>query len=539
MKAMPKATSQLDAALHIIAALRDAGYEAYLAGGCVRDLLLGREPHDYDVATSATPDVVLDLFPRTFAVGAYFGVVLVATCGGADAACAAEEDSRSIVTEVATFRSDGAYSDGRHPDAVRYSLSAEEDVRRRDFTVNGLLLDTEQLFPQGLKPGSFAALSARLKSCPFKAVKEQIVPNVGPSTPLRSAQDDRLLVSQDDSSIVSKGDLHSVVIDYVGGVADLDAGILRAIGEPGARFEEDHLRMLRAVRFGARFGFEIEAGTAGAIKRLAHKTKAVSRERVRDELTKMLTEGHARRAFELLDETALLGEVLPEVARMKGVEQPPQFHPEGDVWLHTLGLLEQLEADCPLPLAWAALLHDIGKPATFCRAERIRFDGHVEVGVAIAAEICRGFRFSNEESRQILSLIENHMRFADALRMKASTLKRFFRLEDFPQHLALHRMDCLAGSGNLDHWNFVRERYESMPEETVRPKPLLTGRELIAAGYKPGAAFRLMLRAVEDAQLEGVITTLSEALELLQRQFPDLDCAPKGAAKIGQTNSAS
>jgi poly(A) polymerase len=502
--------SQFEAALQIIAALREAGYEAYLAGGCVRDLLLGRQPHDYDVATSATPDVVLNLFLRTFAVGAHFGVVLVAD-GGEDV---------YAVTEVATFRSDGAYSDGRHPDAVRYTLSAEEDVRRRDFTVNGLLLDTERIIPQGLKPSSFAALSARLKSCPFEAVEEEIVPNAGPSTPLRSAQDDSLFVSQYDSSIVSKENLRSAVIDYIGGVADLDAGILRAIGEPAARFEEDHLRMLRAIRFAARFGFQIEAGTAAAIRRLAPKIRAVSRERVRDELTKMLTEGHARRAFELLDETALLGEVLPEVARMKGVEQPPQFHPEGDVWLHTLGLLEQLEADCPLPLAWAALLHDVGKPATFRRADRIRFNGHVEVGVAIAAEICRSFRFSNDESSQILSLVENHMRFADAPYMKASTLKRFFRLEDFPQHLALHRMDCMAGSGNLDHWNFVCERYESMSEETVRPAPLLTGRELIAAGYKPGTSFRPMLRAVEDAQLEGVITTLSEALYFLRDRFP-------------------
>jgi poly(A) polymerase len=519
-------TRQFDTALRIIAELRAAGHEAYLAGGCVRDLLLGREPHDYDVATSATPDLVLNLFPRTFAVGAHFGVVLVAD---------GDEDGYAV-TEVATFRSDGAYSDGRHPDAVRYTISAEDDVRRRDFTINGLLLDPERIFPQGLKPGSFAALSARLKSCPFKEPEKQIVPNAGPSTALgaknapSSAQDDRVISAQDDSllqddsSIASKENLRSAVIDHVGGLADLEAGILRAIGEPAERFEEDHLRMLRAVRFAARFGFQIEAGTNAAIRRLAPKTKAVSRERVRDELTKMLTEGHARHAFELLDDTALLAEVLPEVARMKGVAQPPQFHPEGDVWEHTLRLLAQLEAGCALPLAWAALLHDVGKPATFRRANRIRFDGHVEVGVAIAAEIFRRFRFSNDESRQTLALIENHMRFADAPRMKASTLKRFFRLEEFPQHLALHRMDCLAGSGNLDHWNFVRERYEAMPEEAVRPAPLITGRELIAAGYTPGAAFRPMLRAVEDAQLEGVITTPAEALALLRIHFPPPDC---------------
>jgi poly(A) polymerase len=316
-----------------------------------------------------------------------------------------------------------------------------------------------------------------------------------------------------------QNNLRSAVIDHVGGLADLEAGVVRAIGRPALRFEEDHLRMLRGVRFAARFGFELDAATAAAMRSLAAKTRLVSRERVRDELTKMLTEGHARRAFELLDETGLLAEVLPEVERMKGVEQPPQFHPEGDVWRHTLLLLGQLEAGCPLTLAWGALLHDVGKPATFRRAERIRFDGHVEVGVAMGAEICRRFRFSNDETRQILSLFENHMRFADAPRMKASTLKRFFRLESFPEHLALHRMDCLAASGDLGNWRFVRERYESIPEEAVRPTPLITGRELIAAGYKPGAGFKEMLRAVEDAQLEGLITTTEEALKLVQARF--------------------
>jgi putative nucleotidyltransferase with HDIG domain len=530
---MPPANSQFDAALQIIAALRSAGFEAYLAGGCVRDLLLGREPHDYDIATSATPDVVLGLFPRTFAVGAHFGVVLVATCGGADAACAAGEvmaEPGYVVTEVATFRSDGAYSDGRHPDAVRYTTSAEEDVRRRDFTINGLLLDPERLFPQELKPASIAEFAARLKSCPDtrQILDEEQISNAEQIPDAEQISNPKQIPGTEqipDADRFSDADqfrknLISAVIDYVGGVTDLEAGVVRAIGQPGERFEEDHLRILRAVRFAARFGFKIDPATASAMRRLAAKTKAVSRERIRDELTKMLTEGHARRAFELLDETGLLAEVFPEVARMKGVEQPPQFHPEGDVWTHTLLLLAQLEAGCPLPLAWAALLHDVGKPATFRRAERIRFDGHVEVGVAIAAEICRRFRFSNDETRQTLSLIENHMRFVDVPRMKASTLKRFFRLEDFPQHLALHRMDCVAGSGNLETWKFVRERYEAMPEEAVRPTPLVTGRELIAAGYQPGAAFRPMLRAVEDAQLEGTIATPAEALALLRDRFP-------------------
>jgi poly(A) polymerase len=514
--AMLAVTPQFDAALRIVAALRAAGHQAYLAGGCVRDLLLGREPSDYDVATSATPDIVLNLFPRTFAVGAHFGVVLVATGDESDVAEAelappqvaegrppgrpvppplvaegrppgqpAQSLSKGpvpppqVVTEVATFRSDGAYSNGRHPDVVRYTTSAEYDVRRRDFTINGLLLDPSRL------PSSFFDLREQPS-----AVREGL-----------------------------REELRSAVIDHVNGLADLDAGIIRAIGQPEQRFKEDHLRILRAVRFAARFGFQIDPATAAAMRRLAPKTKAVSRERVRDELTKMLTEGHARWAFELLDETGLLAELLPEVARMKGVEQPPNFHPEGDVWIHTLLLLAQLPPACPLPLAWGALLHDVGKPPTFILADRIRFNGHVEVGVAIAADVCRRFRFSNDETRQTLSLVENHMRFADAQRMKASTIKRFFRLENFPQHLELHRMDCLAGSGNLDHWNFVRERYESMSEEAVRPQPLLTGRELIAAGYTPGAAFKEMLRAVEDAQLEGAITTPAEALALLRNRF--------------------
>jgi putative nucleotidyltransferase with HDIG domain len=473
---------QLDAALEIIKTLRAAEYEAYFAGGCVRDLVLGRVPEDYDVATSATPEVVLEMFPRTFAVGAHFGVVLVASDIGA--ACEDGAVEERCVTEVATFRSDGVYSDGRHPDEVRYTKTAEEDVQRRDFTINGLLLDP--LFSQGLKPVHSGSEDIRAEAHTLQTISN----------------------------------LRAAVVDYVGGLDDLDAGVIRAIGRAEKRFEEDQLRLLRAVRFAARFGFEIEPATFGAMRKLAARIHAVSRERVREELTTMLTEGHARRAFELLDKTDLLVQVLPEISRMNGVAQPPQYHPEGDVWIHTLMLLEQLEPGCAMTLAWGALLHDVGKPATFREApDRIRFDGHVEVGVAIGAEICRRFRFSNNEARQILALIENHMRFADAPRMKASTLKRFFRLEDFPEHLALHRMDCMAAHRNLDIWNFVRERYESMPEEAMRPKSLLTGRELIIAGYEPGPAFKEMLHAVEEAQLEGAIATPEGAMEFVREKF--------------------
>jgi poly(A) polymerase len=471
---MVRVSSQFESACRIVRTLRDAGHEAYFAGGCVRDLLLGRAPEDYDVATSATPDVVLEMFPRTFAVGAHFGVVLVPPEGAKDGA-----DEGAKPTEVATFRSDGVYSDGRRPDEVRYTLSAEEDAQRRDFTINGLLLD-----------------------------------------PLRGG---RVL----DESSGSPG-FRAAVLDHVGGLKDLDAGVIRAIGRPERRFEEDRLRLLRAVRFAARLGFEIEPATQAAMRAMAGRIESVSRERVRDELTKMLTEGRARRAFELLDETGLLAEVLPEVARMKGVEQPPEFHPEGDVWEHTLRLLEQLPAGCGMTLAWGALLHDVGKPPTFRVAERIRFDGHVDVGVAMGAEICRRFRFSGEETRQVLALIQNHMRFMDARRMKESTLKRFFRLEGFDEHLALHRMDCRAGSGYLENWEFVRERLAQTPAEAVRPKPLLTGRELIAAGYRPGPQFKEILQVIEDEQLEGKIATTEEAMKRVRERFGEGSDFPAG-----------
>jgi len=526
---------QFLAALRIIETLRAHGYEAYLAGGCVRDLLLGREPADYDVATNATPDIVLEMFPRTFAVGAHFGVVLVGTCGAgtcsaADAAGAADASQGNSsegtkgekLTEVATFRSDLAYSDGRHPDGVRFTKTAEEDVQRRDFTINGLLLDPLKAFPQGLKPLPAEELNVRAEA---RTLQEKAAADPSTSSVRRGGlRSLRMTATEGETGTDLPGnadDLRAAVIDYVGGLADLDAGVIRAIGRPEQRFEEDRLRMLRAVRFAARFAFEIEPETKRSIRALASGIHAVSRERVRDELTKMLTEGHARRAFELLDETGLLAELLPEIARMKGVEQPPQYHPEGDVWVHTLMLLEQIEPGRSATLAWGALLHDVGKPPTFRRAtDRIRFDRHAEVGVAMAAEICRQLRFSNDETRQILALVENHMRFMDVRSMKESTLKRFFRLEQFDEHLALHRMDCLASNGFLDHWNYARERLSSMPAEVVRPQPLITGRELIAAGYKPGAGFREMLRAAEDAQLEGTVTTAEEAMRLVRERFP-------------------
>jgi poly(A) polymerase len=447
------ANAKYEAAAKIALWLREVGHEAYFAGGCVRDLLLGIVPKDYDVATSATPEQVVALFTKTFTVGAHFGVVLVV--------------EQNVATEVATFRSDGAYSDGRRPDAVRFSTDVRTDVLRRDFTINGMLLD------------------------PVKFSESQ--------------------------------DASAAVLDYVHGREDLAEGVVRAIGGANLRFEEDKLRMLRAVRFAARFGFAIEPVTFGAICGHAGEIGAVSNERVRDELTRMLTEGSARRAFELLDETGLLREVLPEVVKMQGVAQPPQFHPEGDVWTHTLMLLEQLPAGCAATLAWGALLHDVGKPATFTAPtgpeDRIRFNGHVEVGVRMAEAICGRLRFSNEETAQISALVKNHMRFGDVMQMKESTLKRFLRLENFPEHLALHRMDCMAAHGDLTLYEFAKAAYEATPAEEVRPALLVTGRELISAGYKPGAKFKEILAFAEDAQLEGRVRTTDEAMELVKKQF--------------------
>lgn len=456
MASLPADNPRYTAAKDIVLVLRSAGHQAYFAGGCVRDLLLGAEPKDFDVATSATPDVVQTLFPKTLAVGAHFGVILVCDPGG-------------VTTEVATFRNDGAYSDGRRPDAVRFSTEPREDVLRRDFTINGMLLD----------PVAFE----------------------------------------------ETGDAASATLDFVGGRDDLAAGILRAIGQPSLRFAEDKLRMLRAVRFAARLNFEIEPQTMAAIRESASQIGQVSCERIRDELTLMLTEGHARRAFELLDTTGLLLQVLPEATRMHGVQQPPEFHPEGDVWEHTMLLLEKLQPGSSPTLAWGALLHDIGKPATYRApnpndpSDRIRFNGHVEVGVRIAEEVLSRLRFSNEDTAQIVSLVKNHMRFGDVLQMRQSTLKRFLRLSHFDEHLALHRLDCTSCHGDLTLYNFARQQYETAPAEQIQPKLLITGRDLIAAGYRPSPQFKAMLEAAEDAQLEGLANTPEEAMAVVYKHF--------------------
>lgn len=433
----------------ICATLRQHGHQAYFVGGCVRDLELGREPADYDVCTDARPERVQELFPRSLTVGAKFGVILVLEEGlQVDSA-----QQSGAQVEVATFRSDVGYSDGRHPDQVIYSDTPQEDVRRRDFTINGLLMD--------------------------------------PAT--------------------------GEVLDFVGGRADLRAGIVRAIGDARLRFAEDKLRMMRAVRFAARFGFRIEPETMAAAQSLAAQITQVSAERIRDELTKLLTEGAARRGFELLEETGLLAVVLPDIARMKGVEQPPQFHPEGDVWIHERMMLENLKPHCSPTLAWGVLLHDVGKPPTFAPAAgpgtRIRFNGHEEVGARMAEHICRAMRFSNDDTEQIEALVANHMRFKDVHKMRAATLKRFVRLPRFEEHMELHRLDCLASHGSLDAYNFVQRFLVETPPENVYPPKLITGDDLKGMGLVPGPRFREILMAVEEAQLDGRLLDRESALQ--------------------------
>ena len=435
-------------AREIIDRLRGLGHEAYLAGGCVRDMFLGTPPKDYDVATDALPEQIEACFPDSVAVGAKFGVVLVR--------------SGQAQVEVATFRREHDYRDGRRPESVSFTRSAQEDVQRRDFTINGLLFD-----PTG-------------------------------------------------------EEYH----DYVGGRKDLESRLIRAIGDPAERFSEDKLRMLRAVRFVARLGFDIESKTMEAIQAHCKEINEISAERIRDEISRILTEGGARRGFELLDETGLLRTILPEVGAMKGVPQPPEFHPEGDVWAHTLLMLQQLR-NSSVTLALGVLLHDVGKPPTLRLAERIRFDGHVEEGVRLTVQALERLRYPNAQIEQVTALVQHHMRFAHVTRMRESKLKKFLRLPDFGEHVELHRLDCLSSHRNLANYDFVRSKQAELPREELRPARLVTGGDLIAAGYKPGPAFKKILTEVEDAQLEGRVGTKDEAISWVRERFE----APAGEGR--------
>ena len=427
----------------IVERLRASGFEALYAGGCVRDTLLGFNPHDYDVATGARPEEVEALFPRTVPVGAQFGVILVL-----------EGDSE---IQVATFRGDGTYRDGRHPESVRFT-DAEGDAHRRDFTVNGLFYD-----------------------------------------PLKKE-----------------------ILDFVGGREDLKKGLLRAIGAPQERFSEDKLRILRAVRFATTFGFTIEEETWKAVLKHAPEIHAVSAERIREELVKILLSPNRVRGFDLLDESGLLREILPEIVPLKGCDQPPEFHPEGDVFVHTRLMLTLLAPDAPLSLILAVLFHDLGKPTTRTVDEtgRIRFNGHEGVSTEMSLKILQRLRFPNEVIDAVLPSVRLHMSFKDVPNMRLSTIKRMMARPTFEEELELHRVDCLASHGMLDNHAILIAKRAEFGQEPLIPPPLVSGHDLIAMGWRPGPRFMEVLQSVQTRQLEGTLTSREEALAWIRAETP-------------------
>lgn len=446
VKIRPFESELFDIARHLVIQLKNSGYKAFCVGGCTRDMLMNVPPKEYDIATSATPDEVSKIFSHTIPVGVSFGVILVLI--------------GRYRFEVATFRKDEGYSDSRHPDYVTYSTDEEEDVLRRDFTINGMLYD-----PIGEE-----------------------------------------------------------AIDYVGGLDDIRDGIIRTIGVPLDRFDEDKLRLMRAVRFASRYGFAIERDTDGALKELAPRINLVSAERIRDELVKIITQRNPGEGLGLLRETGLLRYILPEVDIMHGVEQPPEFHPEGDVFTHTCLVLDKIYENTggitSPELAMGGLLHDVGKPPTFSVSDRIRFNGHDKLGADMSREICRRLKFSNKQTELIYELVRDHLKFKDVFYMKKSTLKRFIGTPDFEEHMVLHLADCLASHGSTEAYDFVMQKFEEFKDEEIKPEPLIGGRELIEMGYTPGPLFKEILNLVEEAQLEGEITNKSEALALVSRKYP-------------------
>jgi poly(A) polymerase len=428
-------------AKEIVVRLRDSGHVAYFAGGCVRDLVRGRTPKDFDVATDARPEQVQNIFSRTYAVGAHFGVIVVLEHG--------------FQFEVATFRSDGLYIDGRRPVEVHFS-SAEEDARRRDFTINGMFYDP-------------------------------IAENV---------------------------------IDFVEGRKDLEAKLIRAIGEPEKRFAEDRLRMLRAIRFATVLGFEIDPATWRALVDQADSIKEISAERIRDELIKIFLSPNRSRGFDLLDRSGLLRAILPEMEPMKGCAQPEQFHPEGDVFQHTRLMLEMLQGDVSIPLVFSVLFHDVAKPQTAMTDQtgRIRFNAHDRIGAEMTEAIMERLRFSRAEIDATVEMVRQHMVFKDVPRMRVAKLKRFMARPTFKDELELHRVDCASSHQMMDNYEFLLEKREEFANEPIIPLPLVSGDDLIAMGLKPGPKFGEILEAVETRQLEGALKTREEALDWVRKE---------------------
>lgn len=425
------------AATSLARRLKAAGYTAYFAGGCVRDRLLGKEPKDYDIATSATPAQVTKLFPGSNEVGAHFGVVIAKEQG--------------VPVEIATFRTDGSYKDGRRPEGVTFS-TPEEDAQRRDFTINGLFENPE----------------------------------------------------------------NGEVIDFTGGQADLKAKILRAIGNPADRFAEDSLRLLRAVRFATTLDFEIEAGTWTAMCEHAEGLLRISAERIRDEFSRIIVLPARRRGLELLVDSGLIQHFMPEVLPLIGCEQPPEWHPEGDVYIHTRIMLDMLEPDAPLELCLAVLLHDIAKPPTRTydkEAQRIRFNGHDSLGATMAEEILRRLKYPNHVIEDVAFMVSRHMQFMNVQQMKVSKLKRFMSAPTFPQELELHRVDCASSNGFTDNLEYLMAKRDEFAAEPLIPKPLVSGHDLITLGMTPSPRFSEILEAVQTEQLEGRLTEREAALE--------------------------
>jgi poly(A) polymerase len=432
--------SSWDRAIAIVKRLRDQGYESYFAGGCVRDMLLNKSPQDFDITTSAKPDEIRGMFPHTIPVGAQFGVMLVILEGQP--------------FEVASFRHDGPYLDGRRPVHVRYG-SLREDILRRDFTINGMVFDP----------------------------------------------------------------IEDRVIDLVGGRNDLARRTIRAIGDPQERFAEDRLRMIRAVRFAAALDFTIDEKTFAAIRKMADAIIQISWERIGDEITRILTEGGAQRGFELLDVAGLLKVLLPEIEAMKGVEQSPDYHPEGDVFTHTLLTLGHLDSPTET-LAYGCLLHDVGKPACIRRVgDRLTFYGHTEKGAEMAVEMLQRLKRSRATWERVAYLVRNHLRHTQAPHMRLSTLKRFLGETGIDELLKLTRIDALSANGDLQYYRFCVEKLSELKQEEIHPEPLLRGRDLIEMGFAPGPIFQHILRQVEEAQLGGELCDREQAREWVNRNY--------------------
>lgn len=435
------------AAVAILRKLQNAGHTAFLAGGCVRDSLMGKAPKDYDIATSATPDQILELFPDGETVGAHFGVILVRRSG--------------YHFEIATFRTDGTYSDGRRPDSVSFT-DAKNDAKRRDFTINGLFEDP--------------------------------------------------LVNQ--------------IIDFVGGRQDLKDGVLRAIGDPDLRFTEDFLRLLRAIRFAAALEFEIEPYTWQAILDEAENIGRVAPERIREELDRILRHPNRDHGFDLLVNSGLMKQIIPEIIDLQGCEQPPEYHPEGDVFTHTRLMLELLPPDASLPLVLAVLFHDIAKPVTQTidpESGRIRFNGHDRVGAEMTEAILKRLKYSNEVIDETVAMVAHHMEFIDVQKMRVSKLKRFMARETFETELELHRVDCESSNRKFENYEFLVRKREEFSSEPIIPAPFLNGRDLLSRGMKPGPEIGMTLTEAQDLQLEGALKSRDEAIGWLEKRLEELE----------------